>query len=111
MAIVVALVITAIVMLAHRSQSRRRAWLVAVALAALLFAVGALDLMSAPHRETPLAAPLFGALLPALGATGAAHATRRLSPWLQWGLVLLAAFVLLLGGLLLGATVVPRYMR
>jgi hypothetical protein len=110
LAVAIALAITAVVILAQRGGSPRRGWIAAGALAALLLVLGLVDLQRGAYRDTHLAAPVLGALLPVLGATGLALATRRLRPWLQWTVVFVAAFLLLFGGLLLGAAVLPRFL-
>ncbi|MEX2152085.1 MAG: hypothetical protein WD825_02040 [Gemmatimonadaceae bacterium] len=102
--------ITVALILAYRGDNARRLWIAAGAVALLLLAVGLVDLLRATPRETHLAAPVVGVILPALGAVGMIRGTRRVRPWVRWLLVFATAFVLLFAGLLLGATVVPRFL-
>ncbi len=106
----IALVITVVVVVAHRDDNLRRGWIAAAALAVVLLALGLVDLQRASQRDTHLLAPILGAILPAAGASAMARASRRMRPWLQWPLVFVAALVLLFGGLLFGAAVAPRYL-
>ena len=87
-----------------------RDWLVTAGLALIVMAIGIANLMTESPRETHIAAPIVGALLGVFGATGLTHGTRRVRPWIRWPAVFLGTFVLLLGGLLFGASVLPRFL-
>jgi hypothetical protein len=110
LATVIAAVITAVLFLAHREDNNRRGWIAAAAVTAILLAIGLADLLREKPRETFIAAPLIAAALPVLGATGMIRGTRRMRPWLRWLLVFVTTFLLLFTGLLLGATVLPKYL-
>jgi len=110
LATIVAAGITAVCVLAYRGHDTRRLWIAAGAFAVLLFAIGLADLLRATPQETHYAAPVVGVILPVLGAVGMIRAARRMRPWLQWLLVFGTAFILLFAGLLIGATVVPRFL-
>jgi UDP-N-acetylmuramyl pentapeptide phosphotransferase/UDP-N-acetylglucosamine-1-phosphate transferase len=110
LAVMVALAITVSLALAHRGDGNRRAWIAAVTLIAVLIAVGLADLLRETPRQTHIAAALLGASLPVLGALGMLLATRTLRPIWRGLLTFAAAFFLLLGGVLLGAAVLPRYL-
>ena len=107
----VSLVITVALSRAERGGDRRRDWIVAGALAALLIAIGLVDLLRETPRQTHVATVLVGVPLPILGALGVIRATRRVRPALRWTVVFSTTFVLLFGGLLIGAAVVPRWLR
>lgn len=107
--LVAAVIITAVVAF-FADNGTPRDWLVAGALALLLMAIGIANLMTESPRETHIATAIVGAILPVAGATGITHGTRRVRPWIRWPIVFLTAFVLLLGGLLLGASVLPRFI-
>ena len=109
LAITIALGITVALWLAHRGENERRGWIAAATLAALLLAIGLADLLSAVPRETHLATVFVGAPLPALGAMGMIVGTRRVRPGYRWPMVFVTAFALLFGGLIIGATVVPKF--
>jgi hypothetical protein len=106
----IALGITAGLWYAHRAGDNRRTWIIAGAIATLLLVVGLIDLLRAAPRETSLATVFVGAPLPVLGAVGMIRGTRRVRPLYRWPLVFVTAFVLLFGGLLLGAAVLPKYL-
>ena len=106
----IALVITVALMRAHAVESHRRGWITAGVLAAALTAIGATDLLWATPRETNFATVIVGAALPVLGALGMIRGTRSVRPWIRWPLVFLVAFVLLFGGLLIGATIASRLL-
>ena len=108
--IVISLVITAAHLWADRGIGRRRSWMVSVWLAFLLLALGLTDLLRQTPREIHVAAVFVGVALPVLGSQGIIHATRRVRPVLRWPIALATTFVLLFGGLLIGAAVVPRYL-
>ena len=105
----VALVITVVFWWRLRDGDRRSGWIAAGALAVILTALGIVDLMRAPVRETPVSTVIFGMCLPTLGTLGILLATARVKPWIRWPLAFLTAFVLLFGGLLLGA-VLSRWL-
>jgi UDP-N-acetylmuramyl pentapeptide phosphotransferase/UDP-N-acetylglucosamine-1-phosphate transferase len=107
----ISLVVTVALSRAERGGDRRRGWIVAGALAALLIAIGLVDLLRETPRQTHVATVLVGVPLPILGALGVIRATRRVRPALRWTVVFSTTFVLLFGGLLIGAAVVPRWLR
>jgi len=109
-AALIALGITAALMRAHRDDNHRRGWLTAGYVAAALISIGIADLVAAPRHEIPGATVLVGATLPVLGSVGMIRATRRVRPWVRWIMVFATAFVLLFGGLLIGATVPSRLL-
>jgi hypothetical protein len=77
----------------------------------VLIAIGVLDLLRQEPRETHMATVILGGTLPVLGALGTLRGTRRVSKrWIRWPLIFLMTFVLLFVGLLIGATVLPRYL-
>jgi hypothetical protein len=106
----IALGITVGLWYAHRGDDNRRAWIVAGGITALLLVVGLIDLLRSTPRETSLATVFVGAPLPVLGAVGMIRGTRRVRSHFRWLLVFVTAFVLLFGGLLLGAAVLPKYL-
>lgn len=95
---------------AFRDENTRRAWIVAGVLAAVLLALGALDLLRESPRETHISTPLVGATLPVLGALGMVRGTRRVRMRYRWPLVFATAFALFFGGLLIGAALFPRLL-
>lgn len=107
-AIVIAAAIAVALLLAHRDENTRRGWITAGVLAALLIVLGFVDLRRRNWTDIHLATLFIGAALPVLGATGMVRGTRRLRPWFRWPLVFATTLVLLFGGLLIGATLVPR---
>jgi hypothetical protein len=107
LATAIAVLITAAFAFGDRDAGRR-GWIIVAALVALLIAAGLIDLYSRSPRETHPLSVITGALVPVLGAFGLARATRRVRPWIRWPVVFVAALVLLLAGLLLGATLAPR---
>lgn len=110
LAILVAVAITFALMRAHEGGNNRRGWITAGVVAAVLLALGVIDLMTAPLREIPVATVIVGATLPVLGAVGMIQATRRVRPWVRWIMVFATALVLLFGGLLVGATIPSRLL-
>jgi uncharacterized membrane protein HdeD (DUF308 family) len=110
LAILVAATITVSLGYAQRGDDRRRSWLTAAALTVVLIGIGLADLLQETPRETHVATLFIGIPLPVLGAMGLLRATRRARPWLRWTSVYLVTLVLLLGGLLLGAAVAPRFL-
>lgn len=109
-AFVIALAITAVLLRAHRGDNHRRAWIAAGGVAAAVIAVGFIDLALARPRETMFSTVVVGALLPVLGALGMVRATRRVRPWVRWVMVFGTTFLLLFGGLLIGATLASRLL-
>jgi hypothetical protein len=110
LALVVAVVVAASLIIAHRGGNRR-GWVVAGVLALALVGLGAADIQRAEPRETHVSTVATGVLLSVLGSLGMVRGTRRVRPWLQWLLTVLAALVLLLAGLLLGAAFVSRFVK
>jgi hypothetical protein len=105
---VIAAIIATTLLWADRGHAMRRVWLVGVGLATAISVLGAIDLLRASPRETPLLTVVFGSMIPVLGAIGVTRASRRVRPLLRGILVFVAAFILLFGGLLLGAALVSR---
>src|SRR3954466_13352624 len=66
----IALLITVAMWLAHARLERRRFWLSATALTALLIVIGVVDLLAASPRETPFTTVILGAALPVFGVAG-----------------------------------------
>lgn len=91
-------------------ENHRRGWIVAGVVAAVLIALGIVDLLVRPMRDTHLVAPVVGGILPTLGALGMIRATRQVRPWIRWPLVFLTAYVLLFAGLLIGATAASKLL-
>src|SRR5688500_917789 len=110
LALTIALAITVALWWAYQGGNVRRGWIAAATLTALLLAIGLADLLSATPRETHLATVLVGAPLPVLGAMGMIVGTRRVRPGVRWAMVFATAFALLFGGLIIGATVVPKFL-
>ena len=107
--VVLAAAITAIVAF-FANTGTRRDWIVAGIMAVVLMAAGIINLLGETPRETHMAMAVVGALFPVAGAVGLARGMRRVRPWLRWTVIFLAAFVLLLGGMLLGASILPRFL-
>ena len=101
----VAIAVTGTLGWALRGDDTRRGWLAAGALFVALTAIGALDLLRHSPRETPFGIVAVAALLLVLGTLGLLRATRSVRPWIRWPLTVSVAFLLVFGGLLLGATV------
>src|SRR6185295_5348567 len=108
--IAIALVITVALMRAHRGDNHRRGWITAGAVAAALIVIGIADLARATPRETRYATVIVAAMLPAIGTLGMIRATRRVRPWVRWLMAFATAFILLFGGLLIGATLASRLL-
>ena len=108
--IVIALVITAALLLAQRGDNHRRGWLTAATLVVALSAAGIFDLLRAPQRDTHLVTAFFGAAMPVFGALGIVRGTRPVRPQFRWLIVFLVSFFLLFAGLLFGATVGSRLL-
>ncbi len=104
----VAVVVAASMILAHRGDNHRRAWIVAGIVTLVLCALGVIDIMRVTPRETRVSTVVTGVALCVLGALGMVRGTRRVRPWLRWLMTVATALVLLLGGLLIGATLVSR---
>lgn len=102
---IIALMVTGALGWALRSGGTRRGWMGAGGLFLALTALGVIDLLRHSPRETPFGIVIIGALLPVLGTLGLLRATRSVRPWIRWPLAFLLAFVLVFGGLLLGAAV------
>jgi uncharacterized membrane protein len=109
LAILISAAITAVLALYAR-EGRKRDWLIAGAAALALVAIGIANLMTESPRETHIATAFTGAMLPVAGAMGIIAGTRRVRPWLRWLVVFLLTFVLLVCGLLLGASILPRFI-
>ena len=105
----IAFLITLVMWMAHGRFEQRRFWLSATVLTAALVAIGVVDLLSATPRETPFTTVILGAAMPVFGVAGLIRATRLLPAWLRLPLAYCVAVILLYGGLLLGATIVPRF--
>jgi len=110
LALTIALAITVVLWWAYRGGNVRRGWIAAATLTALLLAIGLADVLSATPRETHLATVFVGAPLPAFGAMGMIVGTRRVRPGYRWPMVFATAFALLFVGLIIGATVVPKFL-
>lgn len=109
LAILIAAAIAAALLAAYRGESNRRAWIVSGVVTAVLLALGAVDLLRRSPREVHILSIIIGAPLPVLGALGMVLATRRVRLWVRSLLVFATALLLLFGGLLLGAAVIPRW--
>ena len=107
-AVLVAAVITAALMIAHRGERNRRGWITAGVLVLVLVVIGFLDLMRESPREMRPETVVFGAAIPVLSALGLIRATRRVSPWIRWALVFATSLVTLFVGLLVGAAIFYR---
>lgn len=110
LAVVIALVITAALLLAQRGDNHRRGWLTAATLIVVLSMLSILDLLRAPQRDVHLSTAVVGAMVPVFGALGIVRGTRPVRPQLRWLIVFLVAFVLLFAGLLVGATLGSRLL-
>ena len=109
LAVVIAAAITGVVAFFASTQTRRD-WVVAGGLALVIMTAGIVNLLTEKPRETHIATAVVGSLLPVAGALSLARAMRRVRAWLRWLVVFLIAFVLLIGGLLLGASILPRFI-
>jgi hypothetical protein len=111
LAIALAVLVSAVMIWAHGNTNKRRGWIAAAGLFVVLIALGVLDLQRQQTRDTHLATVILGASLSVLGAMGTIRGTKRVTRrWIRWPMIFLATFVLLFIGLLVGATVVPRYL-
>lgn len=105
-ALVVAAVLAASLLYADRGNRHRRSWAVAGILALALIVLSAIEIL--PHGPlTPkLSTPIVASILDTLATLGMVRATRRVPMWARALLVFVTALVMLLGGLLLGASYV-----
>ena len=103
--VVIALVITGALGWALHPGDTRRGWMAAGGLFLALTALGVIDLLRHSPRETPFGIVIIGALVPVLCTLGLLRATRSVRPWIRWPVAFVLAFVLVFGGLLLGAAV------
>ena len=108
--ILIALVITVALLRAQRNDNNRRGWITAGVLAAVLIAFATTDLLIASPRETHLAAGIVGPIIPVLGALGMIRGTRGVRMRIRGPVVFLTTYVLLFAGLLIGATLAPRFL-
>jgi hypothetical protein len=109
LAVVLSAVITAALAL-FADKGTHRDWAAAGAIALAVFAIGMIDLMRETPRETFWATWIFGAAVPVAAATGVLHSTRSMRPWIRYPVVFLLTVVMLFGGLLIGATLVTRFL-
>jgi UDP-N-acetylmuramyl pentapeptide phosphotransferase/UDP-N-acetylglucosamine-1-phosphate transferase len=109
LSLVLSAAITAVLIL-YAGSGTRRDWMVAGVVSLVLMAIGIIDLLTEKPRETHLATAIVGALLPVAGATGVTRALRNSRTWVRWLSVFLTAFVLLIAGLLVGASILPRFI-
>lgn len=109
LAIAIAALITGVIAF-FANAGTRRDWLIAGGLALAIMLLGIVNLLTERPRETHIATAIVGALLPVSGAMGLSHSMRRARPWLRWLCVFLLAFALLIGGLLIGASILPRFI-
>jgi UDP-N-acetylmuramyl pentapeptide phosphotransferase/UDP-N-acetylglucosamine-1-phosphate transferase len=109
LSIVISAAITVVLALFATSGTRRD-WIVAGVMALVLATIGVVDLLTEKPRETHLATAIIGALFPVAGAMGLTRAMRGARPWTRWLSVFLLAFLLLLGGMLFGASILPRFL-
>ena len=109
-AILIAAGVTAALLFAFRDVERdkRRSWLAAGGLFVALLALGALDVFIGPEWETKFSTVIIGAALCVLSALGMVRGTRRIHLRYRIPLVFVIAFVMLMAGLLLGASYVSR---
>src|SRR2546423_15268896 len=110
LSILIAAAIASALLFAYREEDKRRAWIVAGILVAVIVVLGVLDLARETPRETHIATPFIAGSLPVLGALGMVRATRPVRMWVLWLLVWVSALALLFAGLLLGATTLPRLL-
>lgn len=108
-AVAIALVITAALSTAYRRENRKRLWIVAGLLTAALVGIGLIDLLRASPRETHIATVIVAPMLSVLGALGMIRGTRGVRARIRLPVVFLTALSLFFAGLLIGATLVPRW--
>src|SRR5881409_781780 len=99
LAVFIAAAIATGLLRAYRQENKRRAWIVAGVLAAVLTALGAFDLLRQNWHDIHPAAAFVGSALPVLGALGMVRGTRGVRMWLRWPMVFAVALVLLFSGL------------
>lgn len=109
LAIAISAAITAVLALYAR-EGRKRDWLIAGAITLVLTVTGVANLLTESPRETHIATAFTGAMLPVAGAMGIIAGTKRVRPWLRWLVVFVLTFALLVSGLLLGASILPRFI-
>ena len=109
LAILVSAAITA-VLIRFASTGTRRDWIVAGIVALVLMLAGIAELLTERPRETHLATWVVGAMLPVAAGTGITRALQHSRTWVRWLSVFLTVFLLLISGLLLGASVAPRFL-
>lgn len=102
--ILVAVVVAAALLWAHRRDDHRRGWITAGVVVLLIAALAALDLSRESPRETNFTTPLFAGAIATLATVGMVRATRRVPMWLRAILAFVTAFVMLMGGLLMAAS-------
>jgi|SRR5687767_3342410 len=107
--VAIAALITAVLALYARN-GQKRDWLIAGGVALLLAALGVANLATESPRETHIATAFTGSMLPVAGAMGIIAGTKRVRPWLRWLVVFVLTFVLLILGLMLGASILPRFI-
>lgn len=108
--ILIAVAIAAGLLHSDRGRNTRRVWLTAGVLWLLFSAIGVIDLALSDPRETHFTTVLVGLAIPVLGTLGIVLGTRPTRRWIRWAVTVLTAFVLLVGGLQLGATVASRFL-
>ena len=108
--IVVALGITAALLVAHRGDNHRRGWIVAGIVVLAVGTLAAIDVARESPRETNFTTPFLTALIATIATLGIIRATRRVHPWLRAGMVFVTAFVTLLAGLLLVSTYIAKLL-
>ena len=109
LAVVISAAITALLVLYARN-GQKRDWLIAGGVALVLAVIGVANLMTESPRETHVATAFTGALVPVAGAMGVIAGTKRVRPWLRWLVVFVLTFVFLILGLMLGASILPRFI-
>jgi UDP-N-acetylmuramyl pentapeptide phosphotransferase/UDP-N-acetylglucosamine-1-phosphate transferase len=108
--LIVAAVITAVLLWAHRADNHRRGWIAAGVIVLVLGALGALDVARESPRETNFTTPLIAALVATLAALGMVRATHRANLWLRAPIVFVTALIMLFGGLLFAASYVAKIL-
>lgn len=109
-ATLVAVLIAAALLVADRGNNHRRAWIVAGLVTLGLSVLAGLDLLRESPRETHVSGIVTGIAVAVLGSLGIVRGTRRVRPWIRWPLTSVVALVLLLSGLLMGASYVSRVL-
>jgi len=108
--IVIALAVGGALLYADRDRNKRRGWIVAGMLTAVMAILGVLDLMRETPRETHIATAFAGAIIPVLGSLAIVWATRGVRAWIRIPVVLVTTYLLLFAGLLVGATFITRFL-